>query len=88
MRNVDVVQSRMVVFVRVSGQQMTPVLSAVQVVGDVEVLMPMLQGIMRVVTLGPRHLAHPPSDLLHTEESTVHRTMASGQSDPLYIASE
>jgi hypothetical protein len=41
-RDVHVLQCRMVVLVRVVGLQMTPVLPPVQVMGDVEVLVPVL----------------------------------------------
>jgi hypothetical protein len=54
-RDVHVVHGRMVVLVRVGGEQMPPVLSAVKVVRDVEVLVPVLQGIVLVMTLRPRH---------------------------------
>jgi len=57
-RDVNVVHGRMVVLVGMCGQQMAPVLSLMQVVRDVVVLVPVLQGLVRVVTLRPRHRAH------------------------------
>ena len=57
-RDVNVVHSRMVVLVGMSGQQMAPVLSLVQIVRDVVVLVPVLQGFVGVVTLRPRHRPH------------------------------
>jgi hypothetical protein len=41
---------------------MAPILTTVQVMGDVEVLVPVLQGLMLVMTLRPRHRAHPLPD--------------------------
>lgn len=56
--DVHVLQRRVVVLVRVVGLQMTPVLPPVQVVGDVEMLVPMLNRVMLVMTLRSRHCAH------------------------------
>jgi hypothetical protein len=60
--NVDVIQSRVVVVVGVGGEQMTPVLTLVQVVRHVVVLVPVLQGLMLVMSLRPPHRPHPSSD--------------------------
>src|SRR5947208_15097425 len=57
--DVHVLQCRVVVIVGVGGQQMTPVLSLVQVVRDVVVLVPVPQGLMLVMSLRPRHRPHP-----------------------------
>jgi hypothetical protein len=56
-RDVHVVHCWMVVLVLVGGEQMTPVLTQVQVVRHVVVLVPVLQGIMLVVSPGLRHLS-------------------------------
>jgi hypothetical protein len=56
--DVHVVLSGVVVLVRVVGLQVTPVLPPVQVVSDVEVLVPVLQGLMLMMTLCSRHPAH------------------------------
>jgi hypothetical protein len=56
--DVDVVEGRMVVIVRVGGQQMSPVLTPVQVVRYVIVLVPVLHGLVLVMTLWLRHRAH------------------------------
>jgi hypothetical protein len=53
---------------------MAPVLAPVQVVGDVEVLVPVLQGVVLVMTLRPRHRAHPFWTAL-ADEPNVHRAM-------------
>jgi hypothetical protein len=70
--DMNMVQCRMVVLVRVSGQQMTPVLSPMQVVRNVIVLVTVLQGLMLVVPLRPGHLAHLPSRQAFAEKRTVH----------------
>lgn len=57
-RDVHVVHAGMVVLVGMGGQQMTPVLPLMQVVRDVVVLVPVLQGLVHVVTLRPRHRTH------------------------------
>jgi hypothetical protein len=54
-RDVDVIHRRVVVLVGVRRQQMPPVLSPVQVVSDVEVLMPVLQSVVLMMPLGPGH---------------------------------
>jgi hypothetical protein len=54
---------------------MTPVLPPVQVVGDVEVLVPVLQGVMLMMALRPRHRAHPLFGPTLAEEPTLHRAM-------------
>lgn len=75
MRDVHVIQCRMVVLVRVGGQQMTPVLPPVQVVRHVVVLVPVLQRLMLVMTLHPRHSrSHSPSDR-RSQDLTVHRVI-------------
>jgi hypothetical protein len=56
-RDVHVIDGRMVVVVTVRRQKVTPVLATVQVVGDVIVLVPVLHSIVLVVTLRPRHRA-------------------------------
>ena len=55
---VHVVQRGVVVLVCMVGLQVTPVLTPVQVVGDVEVLMPMLHRVVLVMPLRSRHAAH------------------------------
>jgi len=59
MGNVYVFQCGMVVLVRMGGKQMPPVLPLMQIVGDVVVLVPMLQGLVLVMTPLPCHRAHP-----------------------------
>lgn len=55
---------------------MTPVLPPMQVVSDVEVLVPVLQSVMLVMTLRPRRpFAHPPFRTTRAEEPTLHLTM-------------
>jgi hypothetical protein len=54
-RYVDMIHRRVVVLVGVRRQQMPPVLSSVQVVGDVEVLVPVLQSVVLMMPLGPGH---------------------------------
>lgn len=58
-RDVHVIYGRMVVLVSVSGEQVPPVLSQVQVVRDVIVLVAMHQGLMLVMSLLPRHDLSP-----------------------------
>ena len=55
--DVHVFQSRVVVLVRMVGLEMTPVLPPMQVVGDVEVLVPVLHFSVLMMTLRPRHRA-------------------------------
>jgi hypothetical protein len=57
-RDVNMIEGRMVVVVRVGGKQMAPVFSLVQVVRHVIVLVPVLQGLVLVMTLLLRHPAH------------------------------
>lgn len=83
MWDVHVFQRGVVVLVRVVGLQMTPVLPSMQVVGDVEVLVPMLHPLMLVMTLGSRHRAHPLSLPTLAEEPTVYRSMDAGQTEAL-----
>jgi hypothetical protein len=59
MRDVHVLQCRMIVLVSVSGEQVPPILSSVQVVRDVIVLVAMLQGLMLVMSLLPGHSRSP-----------------------------
>jgi hypothetical protein len=58
-RDVHVIHCRMVVLVSVSGEQVSPVLSLVQVMRDVIVLVAVLQVLMLVVSLVPRHYLSP-----------------------------
>jgi hypothetical protein len=58
-RDVHVFHCRVVVLVSVSGEQVPPVLSLVQIVRDVIVLVAMLQGLMLVMSLLPRHYLSP-----------------------------
>ena len=60
MGNVHVLERGVIVLVDVSGQQMTPVLSLMQVVRDVIVLVAVFQGPVLVMSLVPSHCAHPP----------------------------
>jgi hypothetical protein len=53
--DVHMVHGGMVVLMGVGRQQMTPVLSAMQIVRHVEVLVPVLHGIVLMMTLRPRH---------------------------------
>lgn len=80
--DVHVVKGRVVVLVRVVGLQMTPVLTPVQVVGDVEVLVPVLHRVMLMMTLGSRHRAHP---FLTDARRQIDRTPVDGarQSAPM-----
>jgi hypothetical protein len=57
-RDMHVVHGGMVVLVRMGGEKMTPVLPLMHVVGDVVMLVPVLQGVVRVMTLRPRHRVH------------------------------
>jgi len=61
MWDVHVFQGRMVVFVRVGGEEVSPIFSTVQVVRDVIVLVTMLQGFVLVMSLLPRHPQMLPS---------------------------
>jgi hypothetical protein len=70
--DVHVLQCRMVVLVGVGREKMTPILSLVQVMRHVVVLVAVLQGIMLVVTLRPRHRPHIPSRDDRLREPTVH----------------
>jgi hypothetical protein len=58
MWDVHVVQGGVVVLVKMVGLQVTPLLTPVQVVGDVEVLVPVLHRLMLVMPLRSRHSAH------------------------------
>jgi len=51
MGHVDVVHLRVVVLVGVGGEEVAPVLTSMEVVGDVEVLVTMLDGVVVMVTL-------------------------------------
>ena len=62
MWDVNVVQGRMVVLVNMVGLQVTPLLTSVEVVGDVEVLMPVLHRLMFVMPLRSRHSAPRPQN--------------------------
>jgi hypothetical protein len=66
---------------------MTPVLSPVQVVGYVEVLVAVLQGLMLVMTLRPRQRS-PLSGPDGRQETTVHRLIEAGPDHVLLIAEE
>lgn len=70
-RDVHVIHRRVVVLVRVSGEQVPPVLSLVQVVRDVIVLVAVPQGLMLVMSLLPRHYLSP----LPARVSTVYRAV-------------
>src|SRR6266542_4441121 len=59
MRDVHVLQGGVVVVVSVRGEQVSPILSLMQVVRDVIVLMAMLQGLMLMMSLLPRHARSP-----------------------------
>jgi hypothetical protein len=74
-RDVHVLQCRMVVLVRVVGLQMTPVLPPVQVMGDVEVLVPVLHCSMLMMTLRPRHRVHLSSGRSSHWNRKVHRAI-------------
>jgi len=73
MRDVHVLKRRMVVVVCVCRQQMTPVLSLVQIMRDVVVLVPVLQGLMLVMSLRPPHRTHPSPD--RCSDPKVHRVV-------------
>src|SRR5688572_25431154 len=61
-RDMHVLQCRMVVLVHMGRKQMGPVLPLVQVVRHVVVLVPVLQGLVLMIAPRPRHRAHPFSD--------------------------
>jgi hypothetical protein len=56
--DMHVVQGGVVVLVNMVGLQVPPLLTPVQVVGDVEVLVPVLHRFMLVMPLRSRHSAH------------------------------
>jgi hypothetical protein len=58
MWDVHVVQGGVVVLVKMVGLQVTPLLTPVQVVGDVEVLVPVLHRFMLVMALCSCHSPH------------------------------
>jgi hypothetical protein len=60
MRDVDVLDRRVVVLMRVRRQEMHPVLSLMEVMGDVIVLVAVLQRFVLVVAPRLRHAASPP----------------------------
>jgi hypothetical protein len=57
-RDVHVLQCRVIVLVIMGGEQVPPILSPVKIVRDVIVLVAMLQGLMLVMPLLPGHLGH------------------------------
>jgi len=57
-RDVHVLQRGVVVLVSVGGEQVAPVLSLMQVVRDVIVLVAVLQGLVLMMSLLPRHADH------------------------------
>jgi hypothetical protein len=71
-RDVHVIHCRVVVLVSVSGEQVPPVLSLVQVVRDVIMLVAVLQVLMLVVSLLPRHNLSPLPARLSTCPSAVY----------------
>jgi hypothetical protein len=60
MRDMHVLDRRVIVFMRVRGQQMHPVLSLMEVMSDVIVLVPVLECFVLVVAPRLRHDAYPP----------------------------
>jgi hypothetical protein len=60
-RDVHVLECRVVVLVTMGGEQVPPVLSPVKIVGDVIVLVAMFQGLMLVMPFLPGHFRSPPS---------------------------
>src|SRR6266571_816451 len=81
-RDVHVLQCGVVVLVSVGGEQMSPVLSLMQVVRDVIVLVAMLQGLMLMMSLLPRHARSPLSPPPRPIRSTVHRAMGRHKQRP------
>jgi hypothetical protein len=71
-RDMHVLQCRMVVLVDMGRKQMRPVLPLVQVVRYVVMLVPVFQGLVLMIAPRPRHRAHPSSDRHSTGEPTVH----------------
>jgi hypothetical protein len=59
-RDVHVLYGGMVVIVRMSGQQVSPVLTLMEIVGHVVVLVTVLDAVVLVMTLRSRHPAPPP----------------------------
>jgi hypothetical protein len=57
--DVHVVQRGVIVLVGMVGLKMAPVLTPVQVMSDMEVLVPVLHRVMSMMTLSSRHRAHP-----------------------------
>jgi hypothetical protein len=57
-RDVHVIQCRVIVLVTMGGEQVPPVLSPVKIVRDVIVLVAMPQGLMLVMPFFPGHLGH------------------------------
>ena len=78
MWDVHVVQGGMVVLVKMVGLQVTPLLTPVQVVGDVEVLVPVLHRLMLVMPLRSRHSAHRLSHKT-TQKPKVHPAVKTDQ---------
>jgi len=76
-RDVHVLQGGVVVLVSVGGEQMSPVLSLMQVVRDVIVLVAMLQGLMLMMSLLPRHPRSPLSSPAVSTRS-IDRTSTNG----------
>jgi hypothetical protein len=56
--DMHVVQRRVVVLVSMVGLQVTPLFTPMQVVGDMEVLMAVLNRLMIMMSLRSRHAAH------------------------------
>lgn len=76
--NVHVFESRMVVLVSMGGEQMTPVLPLMQVVGDVVMLVSMLHGF--VLVMAPAPLPSRSPSLRTAHERGAERT--SGEKRP------
>src|SRR5215207_3767096 len=60
-RDVHVLHGRVIVLMRMRGQQMHPVLSLMEVMGDVIVLVAVLERFVLMVASRLRHDASPPS---------------------------
>ena len=74
-RDMHVLQCRMVVLVHMGRKQMGPVLPLVQVVRYVVVLVPVLQGLVLMIAPRPRHRAHPFPDRHSIESRPYTRAM-------------
>lgn len=78
MRNVDVIERRVVVIVCVSREQVSPVLSLGEVVGDVEMLVVMNDGVVLVMLRLDSHRrtsSEPYPPALPSPHATNHRAM-------------